>query len=137
MNYLDICRRQLPIDEGRKKFLYQDSLGIWSGGIGRNMQNGFSDDEINLMFENDLRRAVNDAIAVCPTFEFLSDVRKAVLVNMAFNMNKVRLRGFVKMLEAIACKDFDRAADEMLDSLWAKQVGERAVRLAKLMKEGR
>lgn len=136
MSYLDICRKQLPIDEARRPHMYQDSLGIWTAGIGRNLNNAFSDDEIDLMFENDLRRAVNDALAVCPSFEFLTDARKAVLVNMSFNMNKARLLGFAKMLDAIAQAQFDRAADEMKNSKWYVQVGERGKRLEQQMRKG-
>ena len=136
MTYLDICRAQLPQDEGRKAFPYNDTEGIPTIGIGRNLQNGLSPDEINYLFANDLKKADASARGLYPDFDALSDNRRAVLVNMAFNLGSPRLAGFVKMRAAVLAGDFDRAADEMLSSRWATQVGQRAQRLAKMMREG-
>ncbi len=137
MSHLDICRVQIPEDEGRRAKAYQDSVGIWSGGIGRNLQDvAFTDSEIALMFETDLERADFAARTLFPTFGALSDNRKAVLVNMAFNLGQQRLSEFHHMRDAVADANFEAAADAMMDSLWAKQVGARAVRLEKMMREG-
>lgn len=137
MSYLDICRAQLPMDEGRRKRAYQDSLGIWSGGIGRNLQDvEFSDSEIALMFANDLDRAEITAKVLFPSFDKLSDNRKAALVNLAFNMGE-RLAGFHHMREAVAQEDFNEAANQLTDSLWAKQVqASRSERIIKMIREG-
>lgn len=137
MSHLDICRVQLPLDEGRRVKAYKDSMGILSGGIGRNLQDvEFTDSEIALMFANDLERADFAARALFPSFGMLSDNRRAALVNMAFNMGQERLSEFHHMRDAIESGDFDAAADAMIDSLWAKQVGARAARLEKMMREG-
>lgn len=137
MNYIDICLKQLPIDEGMPNKPYRDTVGKLTIGVGRNLDdNGLRDDEIALMLRNDIAQAEKDARAVCQTFNALSDARKAVLVNMAFNMGRTRLAGFVNMLQAINEQDFEEAAEQMLDSKWAKQVGNRAIRLAKAMREG-
>ena len=136
MNYLDICRKQLPVDEGRRERAYKDSAGIWTVGIGRNLEHvNFTDGEIALMFANDVTRADSLARTLVPNFEHLSDARKAVLVNMAFNLGP-RLGQFVQFLEAARLADFLRAAQEMEDSLWHKQVGARALRLEEAMREG-
>ena len=136
MSYLDICRKQLPIDEGRRTRAYRDSRGIWTVGIGRNLEHvNFSDDEIALMFANDLERADSLARVLVPNFDTLSEARKAVLVNMAFNLGP-RLGQFARFLEAVRLEDFLRAAQEMEDSLWHKQVGARALRLEEAMREG-
>lgn len=137
MGYLEICRAQLPVDEGCKDKPYKDTEGIWTVGIGRNMEKGFRADEIALMFANDLADAEADARAVCgESFEDLSDARQAVLVNMAFNLGRARLSAFVRMLRAVVQNDFATAADEMLASRWATQVGRRAIRLADMMRKG-
>ena len=136
MSYLDICRKQLPIDEGRRTRAYRDSRGIWTVGIGRNLEHvNFSDDEIALMFANDLERADSLARVLVPNFDTLSEARKAVLVNMAVNLGP-RLGQFARFLEAVRLEDFLRAAQEMEDSLWHKQVGARALRLEEAMSEG-
>lgn len=136
MTYLDICRAQLPVDEGRKSMPYTDSEGIPTVGIGRNLQTGLAPDEIDYLFANDLKKADAAARALFPAFDALSDNRKAVLVNMAFNMGQSRLAGFVKMRAAIEAGNFELAALEMANSKWAVQVGARALRLQKMMREG-
>lgn len=62
--------------------------------------------------------------------------RKDVLINMAFNLGGTELRGFVDMLTAIKQRDFDLAAEEILDSDYAEDVGYRANKLAEIMRRG-
>jgi lysozyme len=52
---------------------------------------------------------------------------------MIFNIGYTRVLGFKKMLAAIKRDDYQTAAKEMLDSNWARQVGNRATKLAALM----
>ncbi len=136
MDYISICEQQLPVDEGVRPMPYHDSLGLLSIGIGRNLAKGLSQDEIALLFKNDLDAAARDAASLVPSFHILSEVRKAVICNMVFNMGKARVSAFVQMLGAIADEDFNKAADQMLASKWATQVGSRAIRLAKMMRDG-
>ena len=58
------------------------------------------------------------------------------LCNMAYNLGVPRLLGFERMWAALAAGDYERAADEALDSKWARQVGARAARVAALIREG-
>lgn len=140
MSYLDLARAQLKADEGTVPHAYQDSEGYWTIGCGRlidkRLGGGLSDDEINYLLNNDLFRAEKTARALFAGFDRLSDARKAVLVNMAHNLGQTRLAGFLRLREAIKGQDWDRAADEMLNSRWAQQVGNRAVRLANQMRQG-
>ena len=66
----------------------------------------------------------------------LDEIRQRVIIDMAFNIGVPRLNKFVKMWKAIDNKDFPSAKIEMLDSRWAKQVGNRAVRLSNAMETG-
>ena len=66
----------------------------------------------------------------------MDDNRKRALVNMAFNLGLSRLRSFKRMLKALAEEDFETAAAEALNSRWAEQVGDRAARLATLIRSG-
>lgn len=130
-------KKQLEIDELRSKKIYTDTVGKISGGIGRNLTDrGFSDDEIDLMYANDIRMAESDARSLVPNFDKLNDVRQEILVNMSFNLGKSRLAGFKKFLAAVAIHDFSRAADEMKDSAWYRQVKDRGVRLVYAMRFG-
>jgi lysozyme len=137
LSYLHIAQAQLKVDEGVKRFPYRDTVGKLTIGCGRNLEDvGLSDEEINFLLTQDLYRADMTARTLFPGFERLSDARKAVLVNMAFNLGQTRLAGFQRLREAVKELDWEQAAAEMLDSRWAKQVGQRAVRLANQMRQG-
>lgn len=66
----------------------------------------------------------------------VSPTRLHVLYDMAYNMGVPRLLQFKNMFAAIEVHDYDQAADEMLDSLWARQVGNRAKKLSEIMRTG-
>ena len=140
MTYRDIAKAQLRVDEGSIPHAYKDSLGYLTIGVGRlideRLGGGLSPDEIDLLLENDLTRAEATAKALFPTFSSLSDARKAVLLNMAFNLGSARLAAFQRFREAVSAGAWEQAAAEMLDSRWAEQVGDRAKRLAAQFKEG-
>lgn len=128
---------QLSIDEGNKSSPYTDTVGKLTIGVGRNLTDrGLSADEVNYLLSNDIHIATQDAKKLVPGFDKLDDVRQEVLVNMAFNLGIARLSGFKKFLAAVNAGDFTRASVEMLDSVWAKQVGARAIRLSSAMRTG-
>jgi lysozyme len=137
VSYRDILKPQLKIDEGVRVKPYVDTVGKQTIGVGRNLTDiGLRADEVEYLLENDVNVAEATAKVLFPSFDQLSDNRKAVLVNMAFNMGQVRLAGFAKLRERVAAEDFDGASREMLNSGWASQVGNRAVRLATMMRQG-
>lgn len=136
---LPLLISELERDEGRRRKIYQDTADPPrnSIGIGRNLDDvGLSDDEIDLMLSNDIKRAETTLTAVLPTWRDLTDARQRALLNMAFNLGQGRLAGFRAMLAAIQSGDYAEAADEALSSRWASQVGSRAHRLAELMRHG-
>lgn len=136
MTYLDILKDQLPEDEGFERKPYRDTVGKLTIGVGRNLDDvGLHDSEIFMMLDNDIADAEILARKYVPTFEALTDARKAVICNMAFNMGP-KLAQFVKMLQAVNGGDWNGAAEEMLASAWAKQVGDRATKLANAMRMG-
>lgn len=129
--------KQLEIDEGKRSKMYQDTVGKWTAGVGRNLSDrAFSEDEIQLMLSNDIDLAMKDARQLVPGFDNLDDVRQEVLANMALNLGYSRLAGFKKFLAAVNTSEFAEASIEMLDSKWAQQVGARAQRLSKAMRTG-
>ena len=86
------------------------------------------------MFNNDLRRAYQACVKLIPVFPYLDDDRRGVLVNMAFNLGPASLATFKNFLTSLEIRDFETASQEMEESKWFRQVGERAVRLVHRMR---
>ena len=129
-------KAELTRDEDRRNRIYTDTVGKVSGGIGRNLTDkGFRDNEIDLMYQNDIAETEAWLDRALPWWRSLDPVRQRVMMNMAFNMQG-RLLGFRNFLAAAQRGDWGAAATEMLDSLWARQVGDRAKRLASMMRSG-
>lgn len=130
-------KAQLRRHEGERLKPYKDTTGHLTIGVGRNLDDvGISEDESEYLLENDVRRVEGELTRSVPCFSSLEDSRQRVLANMTFNLGVAKLLQFKKMLSAVEARNFDKAADEMLDSTWARQVGDRAVELAKQMREG-
>ena len=137
MSYLDILKAQLSVDEGYSRKMYLDSKGIWTIGIGHNLRDKpLSDRAIQAIFEDDMADAEADARKLIKSFDTLNDVRKAVVINMSYNMGYSVLSKFRQTIAAIDAGNYAEAAEHMLNSLWANQVGQRAVRLANQMAKG-
>jgi lysozyme len=127
-------------DEGEVLHAYQDSEGYWTIGIGtlidKRNGGGITHDEAVYLALNRISRKREDLDAMLPWWRTLSEVRQRVLLNMAFNLGVSGLLEFRRMLAGAQRGDYQEAAREMLDSKWAIQVGDRAERLAMMMREG-
>jgi lysozyme len=122
---------QLIRDEGLRNFPYRDTTGNLTIGVGRNLSTaGISNDEATMMLQNDVIRVTTELTQAFPWFPDLDSVRQGVLINMAFNMGPGGLSGFHDFLTCVEAEDWQGASTAMLDSLWARQVGARAERLA-------
>ena len=120
-------------DEGLRLKAYADSVGKISIGVGRNLDdNGISKPIAMLLLYEDIEQAESDARKLVPNFEQMPEPIRRGLVNMSFNLGHSRLSSFKKMLAYIRVLEFAAAADEALDSKWARQVGVRAERIADL-----
>ena len=129
--------KRLKIDEGERLKPYMDSVGKMSIGVGRNLTDrGIRRDEMELMFANDVKEAKAELLKSYYWAGFLDEPRQEVLINMSFNMGLPTLSKFTRTLQAIKNGRYSDAADEMLDSKWARQVGKRAERLSKQMRTG-
>jgi lysozyme len=130
-------REQLIRDEGCRLKPYKDTVGKLTIGIGRNLDDvGISIQEAHYLLDNDIEHAKNNCTANIQFFKNLDDARQGVLVNMCFNMGIGKLLHFPRMLGAMERGDWNAAADEMLNSKYASDVGDRAKRLAEQMKTG-
>ncbi len=127
-------QRWVKINEGLKLKAYVDTNGHLSIGWGRNLENGIRPDEAELMFQNDLKQTVSELT----NYEWFVDQPQHVknaLINMNFNLGITKFLGFKKMIAAIIDRNYTLAAIEALDSLWAKQVGQRAKDIALMIRE--
>ena len=123
--------------EGFRSKPYTDTTGHLSIAYGRNLSEvGISQQEGEFLLYNDLMRAHEDCLRNIPVYQHLDEVRCAVLVDMCFNMGIHGLLQFVGTLQAISNGDYDIAAEHMLNSLWASQVGNRAVEDVTMMRTG-
>ena len=128
---------QLRIHEGVEKTVYNDSEGIPTIGVGRNLRDrGLSDDEIDYLLSNDIDIVVNELDKVMPWWKDLDEVRQRVLCDLVFNLGMPRFSGFKKSISYMKQQMWDQAADELLDSKWARQVGRRAHTLSEMMRTG-
>ena len=132
-------RNLLTEHEGRKRFAYVLD-GITHIGIGRNIDAngglGLSEDEVDLLLENDIVRFMRELANAFPWFGTLDEVRQEALIMICFNLGLTRLRKFVKALDHLENSRFEESAAEFLDSKWADQVGDRAIVLAEIIKTG-
>ncbi|MCP5003036.1 MAG: lysozyme [Planctomycetes bacterium] len=122
--------------EGLRLKPYKCTAGKITIGYGRNLDdNGISAQEAEAMFARDLTETYAD-LSQFEWFKDLDEAREAVMVDMCYNLGIVRLKKFEKTLLFVEKGLYHAAADEMLDSRWAKQVKGRAITLSKMMDTG-
>ena len=132
-------REQLIEHEGLRLFPYKCTSGKTTIGCGRNLEDrGITREEAMTMLQNDIDECAADCVLIVgqSVWDKLSDARQRVLVDMRFNLGPKGLRTFARTLAAISQGRYADAAQYMLESKWARQVGRRATRLAKMMRDG-
>jgi lysozyme len=127
---------QLEHDEGRRKFPYTDTVGKLTIGIGHNLTDkGLTNDQIDKLLRDDVVEVVA-YLSTYPWFKTLDEIRQAVIINMTFNLGATGFSNFRNMIGFLAAGKYADAADEMLRSKWATQVGARATRLSLQLRTG-
>ena len=138
-------REELERDEGIKYEVYLDHLGYPTFGIGHlitdddpecgaDVGTEVSDDRVQEAFESDVETVVSDCERLYVQFEHLPEEVQLIIANMMFNMGYTRLSKFKGMKRGVDARDWETAADEMVDSRWYKQVTNRADRLVVRMR---
>lgn len=123
--------------EGLKLKPYRCSAGKLTIGVGRNIDdNGITEEEAVYLLNNDIRNCHSECLHNFPFYADIDKVRQGVILEMCFNLGIARLKGFKNMLTACELKNYSLASQEMLNSRWAQQVGQRARTLAQIMKMG-
>ena len=136
---LERIKEQLVRHEGLRLKPYRCTAGKLTIGIGRNLDDrGISQTEAYVLLDNDIQNCEKQLLGEIPEiYNGLDEVRKSVLLNMCFNLGINGLLGFNNTLAFIGAGDWERAANGMLASKWAKQVGRRAIELSELMRKGK
>jgi len=126
--------------EGVETHAYKCTSGKITVGVGRNIDPdgglGLSDDEIDVLLENDIDRSIKELGAAFNWFSDLNEARRDAMIDLVFNMGLTRLNGFKKALAAMAEANYDTAAAEFMDSKWASQVKDRAIEICAMIKTG-
>ena len=142
---IDTLRKELEIDEGVKHEIYLDHLGLPTFGIGHLIT--ASDPEYDSplgtrvdvsrvaeAFEQDVQTVLSECTVLYPDFDDLPEEVQQIIANMMFNLGRPRLSKFRGMKAGVDDQNWQRAADEMVDSRWYRQVGARAERLVERMR---
>ena len=142
---IEQLRRELEVDEGVKYEIYKDHLGYPTFGIGhlvidsdpeygQEVGTPVSEDRVIEAFDNDVQVVLADCQRLYNDFNVLPEEVQLIIANMMFNMGRPRLSKFKGMKAGVDAQDWNKAADEMIDSNWYKQVPNRAGRLVKRMR---
>jgi GH24 family phage-related lysozyme (muramidase) len=142
---IDQLRKELEVDEGVKYEIYNDHLGYPTFGIGHlvidtdpeygeEVGTPVSEDRVAEAFDKDVTTVIADCEVLYPDFDELPEECQLIIANMMFNMGRPRLKQFKGMKRGVDSRDWNAAADEMIDSNWYRQVPNRAGRLVKRMR---
>jgi len=151
IDYNEIQKRLL-LHEGAVNHIYTCPAGYKTIGVGRNIETnpltakekekvgdiskGITLDKALYLLKNDVKRCQDELIKNISWFYQLDDERQYALLDMCFNMGIRKLLGFKRMLNAMFIGDYKGAAKECLNSKYARDVGKRAVRIARLIETG-
>lgn len=128
---LTLMKSELTRDEGVRLKPYIDTAGKLTIGIGRNLDDvGVTAAEADFLLTNDVVNSMQTLDMALPWWKDLSEVRQRALLNMMFNMGWHTLMEFKDMLFALKTSDWEKAAQEARNSIWAREVGDRAERIA-------
>ena len=122
--------------EGRSLKPYLCTADKLTIGYGRNLEDmGISEDEATYLLQTDIDRCYSE-LSVFTWFHELDQIRQEALISMLFNLGLPRFLTFKKMIARLMAKEYSQAAEEIINSLYARQVGDRANELAYMVERG-
>ena len=142
---IEQLRKELEVDEGVKYEIYNDHLGYPTFGIGHLVRDTdpeagaalgtpVTEDRVIEAFNQDVETVLSDCNILYDDFSDLPEEAQLIIANMMFNLGRPRLSKFKGMKAGVDSRDWKKAADEMVDSAWYRQVPNRAGRLVSRMK---
>jgi len=118
--------------EGFRGMPYNDSLGFSTIGYGTKLP--ITEEEAELLLKHRLDEKILELSEKEPFYLDLPEKAQEVVANMAYQMGVGGVLKFKKMWAALKAGDYKKAAEEMLNSRWAKQTPNRAKELAEIMR---
>jgi len=142
---IDKLREEIEYDEGSVNKIYLDHLGLATFGIGHlvtewdeeygwEVGTPVNEDRCIECFDTDIQIVLSDCDRLYPDFNELPEEVQRIIANMMFNMGRPRLSKFKGMKAGVDARDWNAAANEMVDSRWYRQVTKRADRLVERMR---
>ena len=142
---IEKLRADLELDEGVKHEIYLDHLGLPTFGIGHLIRDedpehgepvgtAVTDDRVAEAFKQDIQITLEDCQKLYDDFDDLPEEAQLIIANMCFNLGYPRLSKFKGMKAGVDARDWNEAADQMVDSRWYRQVTNRADRLVQRMR---
>lgn len=142
---IEQLREEIAIDEGVKYEIYLDHLDLPTFGIGHlvlesdpeygeEIGTEVTEERVNECFDKDVEIVLSDCETLYPDYYDLPEEVQLIIANMMFNMGRPRLSKFKGMKRGVDARDWQAAADEMVDSAWYHQVTNRAERLVARMR---
>ncbi len=142
---IEQLRKELELDEGCKHETYLCSQNVVTGGIGHMITEWddekyaevgveIPDEQVKAWFNKDIETVLSDCELLYDDFDHLPEEAQLIIANMMFNLGYPRLKKFVGMKAGVDARDWNKAADEMIDSNYYKQLPNRAGRLVKRMR---
>ena len=145
---IEKLREEIEYDEGSVNEIYLDHLGLATFGIGHLVRQEDPEygwevgtpvdaDRCIEAFNTDIETVLSDCKLLYSDFDDLPEEAQRIIANMMFNMGRPRLSKFKGMKRGVDARDWNAAADEMVDSKWYRQVTNRADRLVERMRNVR
>jgi len=122
--------------EGFREKMYKDSVGVWTIGYGLNLEAGITEEEAAYLLDMRVKKIQERLSRSLYFWDDLSPVRQEVLINMAYNLGVDGLYKFRTTLRLMGEGKYEEASKQMLNSLWARQVPNRARELSELFRVG-
>ena len=121
--------------EGFRDKVYKDTLGIDTIGYGFAIKDLVLEEDIcDMILERKLSPLIDAANKKFPFLRGLPQDKSEVVYEMCYQLGINGVSKFKNMLKHLEAKNFEKASVEMLDSLWAKQTPNRAIKLSNQMK---
>lgn len=149
----EVCIQRLVVNEGMRLKPYKCPAGFKTIGIGRNLETnpltpeekafighnvdeGINAEQAFFLCRRDIAKVKAELDRYLPWWRDLNIDRQFVMVDLCFNMGINKLLRFEKTLNSIATGFYIKAGEQLMQSLYAKQVGKRAERNAKCLQTG-
>ena len=138
-DYDSFAKQMIKVHEGLRLDKYIDSEGYPTIGYGHLIESGepmpdrITQQRADSLFDDDYKHH-KDAASKIPGYENASGQQKAALIDLTFNMGPAWANGFPAFKRAFAAGDYNKAADELIDSQWYGQVGRRGPTIVNLIR---